>query len=267
VPKKQIESFTGQLKKVTGLHRSANRQKYFQQLVEGPQAVRELLRFHPELVRDVYATSEALKTHPDLLQLIDELDPYTHLLEPELFLRISKDAQGILAVADIPDEPDLAEVFANSQLLVMTLRANDPGNLGTIIRCSDAFGAQAVITGAGSVAATNPKVIRSSVGSLFHIPVIEDEQPEPLIMTAKEAGFQVLAADAHGDFNLDELAGKIDLREKTLWVFGNEAHGFSKGELALADAVVSIPMWGNAESLNLAMAATLCIFESARAQN
>ena len=275
MPRKELTAKTGQFKKVQGLYRAANRRKYAQAVVEGPQAVRELLITKPQLLRDVYSTERALAAHTDIATLIAENDFYLHLLPPDLFQQLSQEAQGILAVAQIPDEPEIGKLLADAQLLIFPLRAADPGNLGTIIRAADAFGAAGVITGTGSVEVTNPKVIRSSAGSVFHLPIIESELPEEFIAQAKSAGFQVLAADGNADFYLDELlftkdigndVGKFDLTRKTLWVVGNEAHGFSESERAIVDAAVAVRMQGRAESLNVAMATAICLYTSAQAQ-
>lgn len=271
MPRKEMSAKSGQFKKVQGLYRAANRRKYEQAVVEGPQAVRELLSVKPELVRDVYATAQALTAHPDIALLLVKDDFYLHLLPPDLFAQLSREAQGILAVARIPDEPQIASLFATANLLIFALRAADPGNLGTIIRAADAFGAAGVITGAGSVEVSNPKVIRASAGSVFHLPIIESELPSEFIPEAKAAGFQVFAADGNADFYLDELAAcnagnKFDLALPTLWVVGNEAHGFSAAERALVDAAVAIRMQGRAESLNVAMATSICLYTSSQMQ-
>ncbi|MBM7825303.1 TrmH family RNA methyltransferase [Arcanobacterium pluranimalium] len=270
---------TGQLKKVLGLFRRSNRYRYVQAVVEGPQAVRELLKFAPELIRDVYATNAALNAHRDIDELLKRHDPYTHILSEELCNRLSSDAQGILAVMNIADEPDLDEIFAQSQLLVMAVNGSDPGNVGTIIRSADAAGANAVVLGHGSVDASNPKVIRSSVGSVFHLPIIEDEHAGDVVERAHAHGFIVLLADGAGQYKLNDLSDAacqahfegravegLDLRARTLWLVGNEAHGFTDEQRKLADYIVSVPMWGHTESLNVAMATTLCLYASAQAQ-
>ncbi len=279
MPRKYITDRSSQLKKVRGLYKSVNRIRYEQEVVEGPQAVRELLVYAPETVRDVYATETALALHADLDDLLLRGNFYTHILPEELFSFLSTDAQGVLAVAHIADEPDLEAILQNSKLLVFALQAADPGNLGTIIRSADAFGIDAVITGKNSVAATNPKVIRASAGSVFHIPIIESEELKDFIDLAHSYDYQILVADSSGKHRLDLLtnlalttqgeaqSGSVDLRNPTVWLVGNEAHGFSDAELALADAIVSIPMWGNAESLNVATATALCLYSSAQAQN
>lgn len=273
--RKYHDESPGQLKKVAGLFKRANRLKFAQAVIEGPQAVRESLRCMPELVRDVYVTERGLAQHRDLDHLLAEVDPYTHVLSDEVFARLSTNAQGFLAVISIPDEEDLAQLLASSTLLVGAIELSDPGNLGTIIRCADAAGADAVILGRGSVEATNPKVIRSTAGSYFHVPVIEDEDMADVVARAKAAGMQVLVADGGGSVSLTDLSDRatgtvgdgIDLRKPTMWLLGNEAHGFTDGQRAWADAIVSVPMWGSAESLNVAMATTLCLYASAVAQH
>lgn len=273
--RKYHDESPGKLKKVAGLFKRANRLKFEQAVIEGPQAVRESLRCMPELVRDVYVTERGLAQHRDLDRLLAEVDPYTHVLSDEVFARLSTNAQGFLAVISIPDEEDLAQLLASSTLLVGAIELSDPGNLGTIIRCADAAGADAVILGRGSVEATNPKVIRSTAGSYFHVPVIEDEDMADVVARAKAAGMQVLVADGGGSVSLTDLSDRatgtvgdgIDLRKPTMWLLGNEAHGFTDEQRAWADAIVSVPMWGSAESLNVAMATTLCLYASAVAQH
>ncbi|WP_160148983.1 TrmH family RNA methyltransferase [Arcanobacterium ihumii] len=279
MPRNFIFDMTGQLKKVSGLFRRSTRYQYAQAIVEGPQALRELLQFWPNTIRDVYVTEGALAVHPDVDDLLKSRDPYTHILPEDLLLRLSRDAQGMLAVINVPDEENLDDVFAQSKLMVMAVSGADPGNVGTIIRSADAAGADGVILGSGSVDAFNPKVIRSSVGSVFHLPIFEDEGIEEVVERAHRNDFVVLLADGGGDFNLNDLTERVfrakitgsdveslDLRSKTLWLVGNEAHGFTAEQRALADCVVSIPMWGNTESLNVAMATTLCLYASAQAQ-
>ncbi|WP_034230877.1 RNA methyltransferase [Arcanobacterium sp. S3PF19] len=284
MPRKLLETRNAQFKKAASLYKRANRFRFARCVVEGPQAVRELLLFSSAAVRDVYVTERALLAHRDVAELIDRYDPFTHILPPALFARLSQDAQEILAVADVPDEVSPKRMFSSSRLVVFALRMSDPGNLGTLIRTADACGADGVITGENSAEATNPKVIRSSTGSVFHLPVTEHEDAAQTVRCAKEAGFQILAADHGGSLDLGDLlrdalcgaAGRadsfsaappVDLVRPTLWMFGNEAHGFTADELSLADAIVSVPMWGNAESLNVATAAAVCLYSSAMAQN
>ncbi len=272
---------TGQIKKAIGLRKRVNRVRYEQALVEGPQAVRELLANAPELIRDIYVTDTALEQHADINRLLLMADPYTHVLPEDIFAKLSDSAQGLLAVIDIPDEKSLDDLFEEApELIVCAIELQDPGNLGTIIRSADACGADAVILGRGSVEAMNPKVLRSTAGSAFHVPIIEDEDISAIVNRAKASGLQIFVADGGGEWDLGVLAdaaaqGSLDalgstlpdLRKPTLWLLGNEARGFTDEQRGWADAVVQIPMWGKAESLNVAMATTLCLHASATAQN
>lgn len=279
MPRRGLEDMTGQLRKVIGLYKRAARMKYEQAVVEGPQAVREVLASRPGLIRDVYVTRAALVAHPDIDRLLKDRDPYTHILPADLFAEVTTTAQGFLAVVDIPEEEDLNAILETAQLVVLGVEMVDPGNLGTVIRTADATGADAVVLGHTSVEATNPKVIRSSAGSIFHTPVIEDEDVADVVQRARAAGMQILLADGGGDWDLSVVADATyesvlhgttpdgpDLRKRTLWIVGNEAHGFTEEQRELADAVISVPIYGQAESLNVAMATSVCLYTSAIAQ-
>ena len=136
----------------------------------------------------------------------------------------------------------------------------DPGNAGTVIRCADAAGADAVVLAGSWVDAYNPKTVRASVGSLFHLPVAVEPSAEAAVRAAQAAGLTVLAADgaARSGCTTPPLAGP------TAWLFGNEAWGLPEELAALADHRVAIPIHGRAESLNLSTAAALCLYESPR---
>ncbi len=140
----------------------------------------------------------------------------------------------------------------------------DPGNAGTVIRCADAAGADLVVLAGHSVDAYNPKTVRASVGSLFHLPLAMAADPADAVRAAQEAGLVVLAADGSGEVDLDH-ADEL-LAGPTAWLFGNEAWGLPDELAALADHRVRIPIHGRAESLNLSTAAALCLYASARAQ-
>ena len=158
----------------------------------------------------------------------------------------------------------LAERLAGARLVAVLAEAQDPGNAGTIIRTADAAGADAVVLVRGSVDATNPKVVRSTAGSLFHLPVLTGAGLEEVLKALDGAGLAVLAADGSGPVNLfdaDEL-----LARPCAWLFGNEARGLAPEALERAEAVVSVPVLGAAESLNVAAAAAVCLYASVRAQ-
>jgi len=277
VPRKYVSEHTGQISKVIGLQQRRNRARFGQALIEGPQAIRELMAFAPELIRDVYVTDEALIQYPDLDALLQRIDPYTHVVDPRLHSTMSADAQGWLAVVNTPSEPSLKEFFAAERKLVACLvESADPGNLGTIIRTADAAGADGILLGKGSVELFNPKVVRASVGSVFHLPILTGVDIDEAATRARSNGLRILLADGTGTADLFDLSNlpvssqagskAPDLASPTMWLIGNEAHGFTAAHLALADHVIRIPMWGHAESLNAAVAASLSIYASASAQ-
>ena len=171
--------------------------------------------------------------------------------------------QGIVAVCR---QAQIAgEAFGDARLLVICAQVRDPGNAGTVIRCADAFGADGVILTTGSVEVWNPKTVRSSVGSLFHLPILTGIDLAEAVDRVHAMGMQVLAADGDGE-PLDLLAASGGLAKPSVWLMGNEAWGLPLGDAALADQVVAIPMWGAAESLNLSSAAAICLYQTASAQ-
>ena len=169
--------------------------------------------------------------------------------------------QGLLAVCRLP-AVELDEVFAAGPRVVAVLaHVRDPGNAGTVIRAADAAGADAVVVSEGSVDAYAPKVVRSTAGSLFHLPVVTGMPLAAVADRLRSRGLRILAADGTGDRTVD----RIDLTAPHAWLFGNEAWGLRPEDLEMSDEVVRVPIHGRAESLNLAMAATICLYASAAA--
>ena len=169
---------------------------------------------------------------------------------------------GVVAVCRFLDVP-LAEVLARGpRLLAICADVRDPGNAGTVVRTADAAGADAVVLAGTSVDPWNPKTVRASVGSLFHLPVAVEGDAAAVVRAAQDAGLTVLAADGEGEVDLFS-AGEL-LGGPMAWLFGNEAAGLPEELAALADHRVRIPIHGAAESLNLSTAAALCLYESAR---
>ena len=167
--------------------------------------------------------------------------------------------QGIVAVARFVDVP-LADLAERLLLVPVLCAVRDPGNAGTVLRSADAAGADAIVFSDQSVDVYNSKTVRASAGSLFHLPVVRGPGVEASVEALRERGLQVLAADAEGDASVYET----DLSRPTAMLFGNEAWGLPGEVAALADATVRVPIRGKAESLNLAAAAALMLFESAR---
>nr|WP_329957571.1 RNA methyltransferase [Nocardioides anomalus] len=170
---------------------------------------------------------------------------------------------GVVALCRYVDVP-LADALAGARLVALCADVRDPGNAGTVIRCADAAGADAVVLAGQSVDLYNPKTIRASVGSAFHLPVAVEPTAADAVRAAREAGLTLLAADGAGELGLYDAALAEVLRGPTAWLFGNEAWGLPEELAALADHRVAIPIHGRAESLNLSTAAALCLYESAR---
>lgn len=236
-------------------------------LLEGPQAVAEALTFRPELVVELYATPTALERYTDIAQTavdagVDVEFVSEHVLET---MADTVTPQGFVAVChQFPTS--IRDILSGEPKLVAILEeVRDPGNAGTIIRAADSAGADAVILTGRTVDLYNPKVVRSSTGSIFHVPVAVGATLADVIGRASAAGLQILAADTKGD---DLLAVRTEglLAHPTAWVFGNEARGLGDDDLALADRAVTVPIYGHAESMNLATAASVCLYESAFAQ-
>lgn len=169
---------------------------------------------------------------------------------------------GLVAVCKLPADSLDQVLAAAPQLIVVAVELSEPGNAGTLIRLADAMGADAVILAGDSVDPYNGKCLRASAGSIFSLPVVEAPDPAAVVGALTAAGLQVLATTIDGEVALDEA----DLSVPTAWLFGSEAHGLATEVSRLAGHRVRIPMIGSAESLNVAAAAAICLYESTRAR-
>jgi TrmH family RNA methyltransferase len=237
-------------------------------LAEGPQAVREAL--DAEVVTELFATAEFLGRHPGFAVTARRHGvaawPVTDAGLGALTETVTP--QGVVAVCRHRHHDELAPVLAGHPSLVVVLAGvSDPGNAGTILRTADAAGAQAVVFPEGTVDAYNGKCVRASAGSLFHLELVRGVALDATVEQLKVGGVAVFAADAHGTEDLDTLADAGALSGPTAWLFGSEAHGLDPRLADLADARVRVAMHGRAESLNLAAAAAVCLYASARAHH
>lgn len=264
-----------QLQRAQKLHRREQRTRHGQFLVEGPQAVREVLACEPGLIRDLYVSEGAFERYPEIRELAVSAGVWTHIVDDDALRDLSGDGQGFVVVAEMPQQPTLESLLADTQLAIAAVGASDPGNVGTIVRSADAAGAGAVLLTKGCAELTAPKVVRSTVGSLFHVPAATNLDLAEIIAQAHAAGMQVLAAEGTGEWDLPALVqaaygagvtGGPDISRSTLWVVGNEARGFDGVDLSEVDAKVAIPLYGQAESLNVSVAASICLYTTAMAQ-
>jgi RNA methyltransferase, TrmH family len=245
------------------LHRRAIREKRGLFLVEGPQAVREALA-QPDLVVEVFATPEAASQHA---RLLNALPAQLRLVDPSALGSLSETVtpQGLVAVCR-QVTVSLNEALGSApQLVAVLVDARDPGNAGTVIRSADAAGADAVILAGDSVDPHGGKCVRATVGSLFHLPIVTGVDAVEVIEAVRQHGLTVLAADGGAATDLDKAADTGVLAAPTTWLFGNEARGLPDVVVKSADRAVRVPIYGRAESLNLAAAAAVCLYASARA--
>lgn len=235
-------------------------------LLEGPQGLKEALD-RPKLIVELYATDEALERYADLFDRARAARiEVQEVTEPVLkALSDTTTPQGVVAVCEQLDVTLDAVLEAKPKLIAVLAEIRDPGNAGTVLRAADAAGADAVIFTKNSVDLYNPKVVRSTTGSIFHLPVVLDADIEETVATLKAAGIQVVAANGGGE-SISSVP-QSELAKPTAWVFGNEAWGFEQSTLDLVDRELAVPIYGAAESLNLATAASICLYASAFAQN
>jgi RNA methyltransferase, TrmH family len=230
-------------------------------LADGPKAVEGALG--AGCVVEVFATRPALEEYAVLVAGAGRLSVVDDRALASLSDSVSP--AGIVAVCsfvDIALAGALEAAHGDRGLLVICADVRDPGNAGTLLRTADAMGADAVVLAGHSVDAYNPKTVRASVGSLFHLPVAIEPDAASAVWAARQAGLTVVAADGAGELALD-AAGEV-LAGPTAWLFGNEAWGLPPELAGLADHRVRIPIRGRAESLNLATAAAICLYETAR---
>ena len=246
--------------------RRKDRERAREFLAEGPQSVREALGAGAASL--LVVDDSAIERHVDLVDRATTAGIAVRIADRDELSGLSDTVQpqGILAICSFLDRPAEEIVDAGGRLLVACADIRDPGNAGTVIRSADAFGADGVLLSAGSVDPYNPKTVRSTAGSLFHLPLAQTVDLAAVTARARGRGVQVLAADGRGAADLTDLQTDGSLANPTLWLLGNEAWGLPDEVAALADRSVRVPLYGRAESLNLASAAAVCLFASATAQ-
>ncbi|MGH3938403.1 MAG: TrmH family RNA methyltransferase [Pseudonocardiaceae bacterium] len=242
------------------LLRRRDREQAGRFLVEGAQAVRAALA--AGAVQELFLTERAVARHPDL----PEQGIRACMITERAAARLSDTAtpQGIVAVCATLGVP-ASTALRDTRLVAVLADVSDPGNAGTVVRVADAAGAGAVLFTGPGVDPHNGKCVRASTGSLFHVALGIEPDPLQAVAACREAGLQVLAADGATGRDLDEVLDIGTLDAPTAWLFGNEAHGLDATLLAAADGAVAVPLHGRAESLNLATAAAVCLYASARA--
>ncbi|HYR16399.1 MAG TPA: RNA methyltransferase [Mycobacterium sp.] len=238
------------------LHRHVGRRRAARFLAEGPNLVEAALR--RGLVSEVFATESAVSRFGAVLT-----GAPVHLVTERAAKALSETVTpvGLVAVCSLP-HLTLADAVADGpRLVAVAVEISEPGNAGTLIRIADAMGADAVVLAGHSVDPYNGKCLRASAGSIFWLPVVAEPDAVQAVASLGEAGLQVLASTVDGEVSLDDAA----LDAPTAWLFGPESHGLPRELADMATHRVRIPMPGSAESLNVASAASICLYQSARA--
>ncbi|AMW19820.1 TrmH family RNA methyltransferase [Mycobacteroides chelonae] len=239
------------------LHRPAARRRAGLFLAEGPNLVEAALR--SGAVERVFATEAATERFADLL-----VDAPVRLVTERAAKALSDTVTPVGLVAECRSiAAQWSQVAADSpRFVVVAVDISEPGNAGTLIRVADAMGADAVVLAGNSVDPFNGKSLRASAGSVFNVPVVPAGDAAVVAENVTARGGAVLATTLDGELSLDDadpvLAGPC------AWIFGNEAHGLDSATAALATHRINIPMRGGAESLNLASAASICLYATAR---
>jgi TrmH family RNA methyltransferase len=235
------------------LEKRSARRKEGKFVIEGPHLIEEA---GDKLNFIVYC--EKL---PIVKKLEDEGVP-AYKVSKEQFAELSgvEAPQGVLGVVREFGYQFRDVLKADKTLIVFCVGVQDPGNLGTIIRSADAFGASGIILSKGTVDLYNPKVARSTMGSLFHLPIITTEDEKETIGHLKEKNVKIVATEASAKLN----CFNSDLKGPTAFLIGNEGAGLSKEMIGLADESVSIPMVGKSESLNAGVSVSVLLYEASR---
>lgn len=244
------------------LHRASVRRAEGRFLAEGPNSVGAALstgRAERVLVRE-----GDVGRHAQLLDDARAADVVIEVLSDRAVDKLSESTTppGIFAICGLLDRVMSEVLDAHPRLLAVAIEPREPGNAGTLIRCADAMGADAMILLGDAVDPHNAKCVRASAGSVFHLPVVRHRDVADGLVAIRSAGITTLATAADGELSLDDADDVLS--ERTAWLFGNEAHGLPDDVAADADHRVAIPIRGRAESLNLAAAAAICLYASAR---
>ncbi len=235
-------------------------------LVEGVRFLEEAIRENWPLQQVIYTSGLAENARSvGLLEILKKQGVPTDVVDGELFAELAEteSPQGILAVAEISVRPELDPQIllgGTSDMLVLVDGVRDPGNLGTIIRCADAYGAGGVLVLKGTVDPYNAKTLRATMGAIFRVPLLLVDDPS-LIPAALEAGGWKIVA---GDPAAERLLNHCDLTGRVVLAVGGEAEGFSSSIRPAFGETVRIPMPGRAESLNAGVAAGILLYEAVR---
>ena len=250
------------VKEVRCLRHKKDREEKGLFFIEGVRFVEEALKEKVDIDKILISDKlEQIRGGKEILSLINTAGKDVYLLSDKLFRELSdtENPQGILATIKYK-KLKLDEILNKGNFYIILDSLQDPGNMGTIMRTADAAGASGVIISKGCVDLYNPKVLRSTMGAIFHIPICFTDNLIETIAQLKTRGIRIYAAHLKGEANYFE----VDMRKDVAIIIGNEANGISEEVAAYSDMLIKIPMPGRAESLNASVAASILMYEVVR---
>ncbi|OEF99426.1 hypothetical protein BHF71_01750 [Vulcanibacillus modesticaldus] len=235
------------------------RDKSGQYIIEGIKLIKEAIRFGQKIETIIVDHSKGLPE--EFLELYSSDKKKFFTVSKPVFEKLSETEtpQGIMAIIKKQELTAKKLLTENNNFILLLDKIQDPGNLGTIIRSADAAGVDAIVLGNGTVELYNPKVIRSAMGSVFHLPILSADLDE-IIAGLKQKNVKIVGTSPYAKHDYF----KIDFSEKIAILVGNESKGLSKERQEQVDQMVKIPIVGQAESLNVAMATSIVLFERVR---
>lgn len=251
------------IKHVKSLHRKKTRWETNSFFVEGIRAVEETIISKAEIEFFLYSDSLfESKGGEELLTLINKNYQNVYNITDKLFNDVSdtQNPQGIIAVVKFTTVSLEEVILDKNNFLILLDKVQDPGNMGTIIRTADALGANAMIVAKGCVDVFSPKTIRATMGSIFHLPLVYQEDIEDIIATLKKNNIKIISTGLESS----KPCYDVNFQEDFVLVIGNEASGISQRVFEISDSIVNIPMSGDAESLNAAIASGIVMYEASR---
>lgn len=250
------------IKEIKSLHRKRDRWSKKLFIIEGIKMVEECILNNYPLNKLVY--SEQLFNISGGKELFNEIRTFNNIINvpDKLYNDISnvETPQGILAVVPFIDNP-ISDIEQKNKPFILVLdRVQDPGNMGTIIRTSDAFGIDGIIVTEGCVDVYNPKVVRATMGSILRVPIYYSSSAVDIIKEFKANGVNICSTSLDGD----KFIQAVDFTKPSIMIIGNESKGVSSSLQLLSDELIKIPMVGGAESLNAAVASSVIMYEALR---
>lgn len=257
-----ITSSSNQLiKDIRLLYKKKNRWERKEFFIEGTRSVEQCLKSDGRIKHVVYSSELLNEEGLNLIETLEDSKYKVFDTSAKVFKSISdtESPQGILAVVEIK-ESDFGDMLSENNFLILLDRVQDPGNLGTIIRTADAFGANGIIVTSGCVDVYNPKTVRSTMGSIFQIPVVHIDDISEAIGLLKGEHISIIASS----LDTDTYSYDMDFKKDCALVIGNEGAGISTEVIEQSDQLVKIKMTGKAESLNAGIASGVLMYEVLR---